>query len=141
MTVQKNSTARILIVDDDISVLKALQRNLKRLAPDWTVAFAQDAGEALMAAKLAPYDVVVTDIRMPAMNGVELLARFAARYPNVLRVAFSEKFDALTTYSITPCPHRYIAKPCDAKDLYTAVSGWLAEHRTHLDLADELARD
>ena len=131
---------RVLIVDDDVAVLEGLRRGLGRIAKDWELSFAQDGGEALMAAKMRPVDVLITDIRMPRMHGVDLLSRFAERYPWVLRVAFSDKFDALTTYALTRCSHRYIAKPCPAETLYETVSGWVTDHRGRLDRAENLAQ-
>tara|TARA_B100000513_G_scaffold159310_1_gene76759 strand:+ start:119 stop:538 length:420 start_codon:yes stop_codon:yes gene_type:complete len=131
---------RVLIVDDDVSVLDGLRRGLRRYAAEWDISFAQDAAEALMTAKLRPLDVVITDMRMPNMRGGDLLRRFAERYPETLRIAFSDKFDALTTYTLTDCSHTFIAKPCDALRLYHFVQERVAEHLGRVVHARDRAR-
>lgn len=132
---------KVLIVDDDPSVLDGLRRALRRIADSWEVTFAQDGAEALMTAKLYPFDVLITDIRMPNMHGIALLGRFSERYPNTMRVAFSDKFDALTVYSLTECSHSYISKPCTAGALYSFVNERLAGHRLRVALADGVVND
>lgn len=126
---------RVLIVDDDLSVLHGLRRNLARCAPNWEVGYSEDAGDALLTAKLQPIDIVISDIRMPHMHGGALLKRFSANYPQTLRIAFSDKYDALTTYAISECSHKYIAKPCTAAQLYAFVEGSFAEHRQVVQMA------
>lgn len=90
-----------------------------------------------MTAKLYPFDVLITDIRMPNMHGIALLGRFAKRYPETMRIAFSDKFDALTVYSLTECSHSYISKPCTAEGLYAFVNRHLADHRLRVALAED----
>jgi DNA-binding NtrC family response regulator len=136
-----NDHVRVLIVDDDPAILDGLRRSLRRIAPDWTVRFAQDGAEALMSLKLQPVDVIVSDIRMPNMHGVALLNRLADRYPDILRVAFSDKYDALTVYSLTDCSHAYIAKPCSAEHLVQLIVGQLTEYKQRQDLASNAISD
>ena len=128
---------RVLIVDDDVAVLDGLRRGLRRFAREWEVTFAQSGAEALITAKLAPVDVLITDIRMPNMHGAALLSRFALRYPDTLRIAFSDKFDALTTYALTDCSHAYIAKPCNALRLYHFVNERVADRRGRMVWAED----
>ena len=94
-----------------------------------------------MTAKLYPFDVLITDVRMPNMHGIALLGRFAERYPDTMRVAFSDKFDALTVYSLTECSHSYISKPCTAGALYSFVNERLAGHRLRIALAEDVVND
>ncbi|MBN1394598.1 MAG: response regulator [Pirellulales bacterium] len=66
---------RILILDDDQRMLDALRRTLHRQTEDWAVTFLRRPEAALKALQNTPYDAVVTDIRMPGIDGLELLDR------------------------------------------------------------------
>ncbi len=66
---------RILIIDDDQRMLDALRRTLHRGNNDWAVTFIRSPEAAWEAMRKTPYDAVVTDLRMPGINGMELLER------------------------------------------------------------------
>lgn len=123
---------RVLIVDDEPAVLDGLRREFRQAAPGWDISYVLNASEALMTAEMQVHDVIISDIRMPGMHGAELLTRFAVLHPTILRIAFSDKYDALTTNAVTDCPHHYIAKPCKAEALYSSVDTWLRRHRRTL---------
>lgn len=80
-------TIRLLLVDDEISVLKALRRLLTRRGFDVEIAMGGVA--ALECLEASPRDVIITDFKMPGMNGGELLAVVAARFPHIRRVMLS----------------------------------------------------
>lgn len=67
------SATRILLADDDVLLRAAIVHQLKALRPDWTVATATDGHAALLALKVTPFDVLVTDLMMPRFDGIELL--------------------------------------------------------------------
>lgn len=64
---------RILFVDDEPNVLSALRRNLRGQAGEWAMTFLSSPVEAAKAQAAAPFDVLVTDMRMPEMTGMELI--------------------------------------------------------------------
>ena len=64
---------RILFVDDEPNVLSGLRRMLYSLRNEWDMKFVSSGAEALQCLSEAPFDVLVTDVRMPEMNGIELL--------------------------------------------------------------------
>jgi two-component system capsular synthesis sensor histidine kinase RcsC len=73
----------ILIVDDDERVLLVLSRALHALEDGYRVETARNAEEALQKAQVRPYDILITDIVMPGMNGVELTETTRELYPNI----------------------------------------------------------
>lgn len=80
-------SARILLVDDDALFREATAGALRHLRPDWQVSVAQNGLEALEALELGPYDVLVTDINMPMMDGLELIAELREQAPQLPIVA------------------------------------------------------
>ncbi len=75
-------TEKILCVDDDPNILQAYQRALRR---QFHIDVALGGSEALLAvAQQGPYAVVVADMRMPGINGVELLAQIKESAPNTV---------------------------------------------------------
>jgi len=76
-------TQRILIVDDEARVLLILHDTLQRLGSSFEVVTAQSGSEALKEARKAAFDLVITDLRMPGMDGVELTRALKAMHPDV----------------------------------------------------------
>ncbi|MFP5226005.1 MAG: HDOD domain-containing protein [Acidobacteriota bacterium] len=111
------SAKRLLFVDDDRMVLAGLRRALHDMRDEWETVFAASGQEALAALAQAPFDAVITDMRMPVMDGAELLDRVKVRYPELIRIVLSgqSEKDAMLR-SIAPA-HQYLAKPCDVGEL------------------------
>lgn len=112
----------VVFVDDEPMLLAGLRRGLRSMARQWTMRFADSGTSALEQLGQRPADVVVSDVRMPGMDGVELLSRVRDLYPGTLRVALSgqtELEQALAAVSVT---HRFLHKPCRADMLQTTVS-------------------
>ena len=80
------SPTRILFVDDDRNVLSGIQNLLRRDRKRWDMTFAEGGDAALAVMERAPCDVVVSDMRMPGMDGAALLTLIKHKYPNVVRV-------------------------------------------------------
>ena len=80
---------RILFVDDEPMVLKGLQRTLRKMRDEWEMTFASSSKEALDILGAEPYDVIVSDLRMPEMDGVQLLAEVKSKHPEVVRIILS----------------------------------------------------
>lgn len=70
--------ARILIADDDPRVLLILRTTLERMENDFSIVAARDGAEALLRVEAEPFDLVITDMRMPGMNGIELVEAMRA---------------------------------------------------------------
>ena len=67
---------RILFVDDEAKVLEGLERMLRPRRREWEMVFATSGAEALRLLEASPFDVIVTDMRMPEMDGAQLLEQF-----------------------------------------------------------------
>src|SRR6188474_3677914 len=91
---------RILLVDDDPIVLRALRRLLLGARPGWEIDMAEtgDAARRLLESK--GYDVVVTDLHMPVVDGVTLLRRLKSEQPTVMRVIHSSHVESLSRAQI-----------------------------------------
>ena len=114
---------RILFVDDEPNVLKAMRR-LFRKAP-WQQSFADSGREALeLMEESGPFDVVVSDQRMPGMTGAELLKEVRTRHPETIRIIlsgyadFQSILDAINEGSI----YKFLTKPWDDEALRNTLT-------------------
>jgi CheY-like chemotaxis protein len=85
--------SRILFVDDESDVLEGIRMSLRRERHRWTLHFALGATAALAELQRALFDLIVSDLRMPGMDGAELLARAQATQPGAARVVLSGNAD------------------------------------------------
>jgi putative nucleotidyltransferase with HDIG domain len=112
---------RILFVDDEPMILEGLQRMLRPCRTKWEMAFANSGSEALEMLAMLAYDVIVSDMRMPGMDGAELLELVRERYPGVIRIVLSGQFELEATMRAVPVAHQFLTKPCDAGKLQTVL--------------------
>jgi HD-like signal output (HDOD) protein len=105
---------RILFVDDEPMVLKGLQRSLRKMRDEWEMTFASNSKEALDILGSEPYDVIVSDLRMPEMDGAQLLAEVKSKHPEVVRIILSGQVEQETTFKSVQLAHQSLSKPCDA---------------------------
>lgn len=112
---------RILFVDDEPMVLDGLRRSLRFLRTEWSMEFARSGPEALTRMEAAPFDVLVTDMRMPGMNGIELLREVLQRHPETVRLVLSGHADEQWILEGVGLVHQYLAKPCDPESLRSAI--------------------
>jgi putative nucleotidyltransferase with HDIG domain len=112
---------RALFVDDERPVLEGLRDALRPLRREWTVAFAASGEEALERLSREPFDIVVSDLRMPGMDGPTLLARVQQEYPTAVRVALSGYAEMTQALKASSVAHVFLAKPCDAEHLKSAL--------------------
>lgn len=116
-----NPLVRILFVDDEPMVLDALRRSLRNLRSEWDMSFARSGADALALMEQRPFDVLVTDMRMPGMNGVELLQEVRNRHPETVRLVLSGQADEQMIFQCIGLAHQYLAKPCDPESLRAAI--------------------
>jgi HD-like signal output (HDOD) protein/ActR/RegA family two-component response regulator len=111
----------ILFVDDEPMVLAGIKRMLRSRRSLWDMAFAGGGAEALAILETRPFDVVVTDMRMPSMDGARLLELVKERYPGTIRIVLSGYFEDDAALRAVPVAHQYLAKPCDPQKLTEAI--------------------
>jgi len=108
---------RILFVDDEPMVLQGIQRSLRAMRAEWEIELAGSGPEALETMGRAAFDVVITDMRMPGMDGAQLLDLVKARFPRTVRIILSGQSDHETILRSVGPSHQYLSKPCDVDEL------------------------
>jgi HD-like signal output (HDOD) protein/CheY-like chemotaxis protein len=108
---------RILFVDDEPMILQGIQHSLRGMRAEWEVELANSGAEALETMEKSPFDVVITDMRMPGMDGAQLLDLVKARYPRTVRIILSGQSDRETILRSVGPSHQYLSKPCDLDEL------------------------
>lgn len=119
---------RVLFVDDDANILSGLKR-LMRGSDEFDARFCLGGAEALALMATEPVDVVVSDMRMPQMDGAEFLNLVRARYPGTIRVILSGYADSESVLRTVGPAHLYLAKPCDPATLMAAIARPVALRR------------
>lgn len=120
---------KILFVDDDPNLLAAVERNL-RLRFNLTTAPGAEAALAKMAAD-GPFAVLVADMQMPGMNGVQLLAEAQKRHPETVRLMLTGNADQHTAIEAVNKGHifQFLTKPCPMEALTFALQAGLRQYR------------
>lgn len=120
---------RVLLVDDDENVLAGFHRVLRK---SFDLDVALGGPQALQALEHhGPYAVVVADMQMPGMNGVELLQKVSQGWPEVIRLMLTGNQDQRT--AIEAINHgqvfRFLTKPCSPEDLSGMLRAALRQHQ------------
>lgn len=108
---------QILFVDDEPILLEGLKRSLRSMRNHYTMTFSASSEEALKVLAQTPYDVVVSDMRMPKMDGAQLLSEVQCRYPDVVRIILSGYSDHETILRSINATHQFLVKPCRPEQL------------------------
>ena len=112
---------RILFVDDEPNVLDGLKRMLRPQRDVWHMTFAGDGPAALDLLAAEQYDVIVSDMRMPGMDGATLLGMVCEKHPSVVRIILSGYTELGASVRAVPVAHRFLFKPCDLPELRQAL--------------------
>jgi HD-like signal output (HDOD) protein/CheY-like chemotaxis protein len=113
----ETSKRRILFVDDEPLVLKGLQRTLRKMRNEWGMAFTASGREALDILSKQPVDVIVSDLKMPEMDGMQLLTEVRTQYPHVVRIILYGHLEHELTLQSVQYAHQNLSKPCDSEIL------------------------
>jgi HD-like signal output (HDOD) protein len=103
---------RVLFVDDEPQVLDGLRAGLRRQRGAIDLSFAVGAEAGLTALAHARYDVVVSDMRMPAMDGASFLRIVMEQQPEVVRIVLSGYSDRSNVLRALGVAHQFLSKPC-----------------------------
>jgi HD-like signal output (HDOD) protein/ActR/RegA family two-component response regulator len=113
---------RILFVEDDPFQLQMYAMMLEDEKARWEIVTASDARDALQMMERAPFDVVVSDLVMPRMDGAELMAEVQKRFPRSARIILSLLSDQERVAHCLGTTHQFISKPFDVKVLRTTLA-------------------
>jgi HD-like signal output (HDOD) protein len=102
----------ILFVDDEAKVLEGLQRTMRPMRREWEMMFAEGGTAALETLGTKSFDVVVSDMRMPGIDGAKLLAEVRHQYPRAIRIVLSGHSDQDLIMKSVGTAHQYLSKPC-----------------------------
>ena len=120
---------RILIVDDDAAVLKALRRALLRDRDRWDCVFGDGGKAAIAELDASPFDVVITDMYMPGLDGAALLVQVKDRTPATVRIMLSGSAEHDLAERVNGLVDQLLAKPCDTATLRGVIERWLVRDR------------
>ena len=121
MTSTRHDRPRILFVDDDASVLTALARRLQPDRDRWNMVFVLGGQSALEEIARCAFDVVVSDYRMPEVDGFAVLAAARAACPSSATILLTGDANKVATSPAASALHRLLAKPCRTAELRAAI--------------------
>ena len=104
---------RLLFVDDEPMVLDGLRRALWSMRNEWEMEFVTNGAAALEALDRAPFDAVISDMRMPGMDGVQLLEAVKERHGDVVMIVLSGQSNKEAVLRSVAPAHQFLSKPCD----------------------------
>ncbi|MEM7314070.1 MAG: response regulator, partial [Planctomycetota bacterium] len=103
---------RILFVDDDAFLLAGLRRLLRSCRSEWDMEFVGGGEEAIKRMKEKAFDVIVSDMRMPGMDGAQLLSAVRADFPDAVRIILSGQSAQEVVFRSVGPAHQFLSKPC-----------------------------
>ncbi len=112
---------RILFVDDEPNVLDGLRSLLRKQRKQWEMSFVNGGEEALNELLASPYDVIVSDMRMPGMDGATLLRKVQQDYPYIVRIVLSGQTEQEISRRMVHVAHQFLSKPCDGRELTRVI--------------------
>ena len=113
---------RVLFLDDESLALQGLQRLLRNMRASWDMAFVDSGACALDLMEQSPFDIVVTDMLMPGMNGADFLNEIRKRHPHTIRLILSGHAEKDLILQCIGSAHQFLAKPCPPEVLKAALT-------------------
>ncbi|MBX3042470.1 MAG: HDOD domain-containing protein [Candidatus Kapabacteria bacterium] len=112
---------RILFVDDDQDVINGYRRIYYKFKSEWDMFFALSGRQAIEIINKEKINVIVSDMRMPGMDGDELLKEIQKTHPQILRIILSGHQDEIKIIRSLSSAHQFLIKPCTPEDLKAAI--------------------
>ena len=112
---------KVIFVDDESNILDGLRRMLRSIRNEYDMYFVTGGMEALKLMEGECFDVVVSDMRMPGMDGAELLEKVKNKYPHTVRIMLTGQADEQSILRTVGIVHQFLAKPCDPEKLKTIL--------------------
>lgn len=122
----------ILFVDDEPHVLNAIRRSFQRT--DYKMYFAENAQMAEFFLASKNIDIIVSDIMMPGINGIELLNYAMLNYPKIIRIALTGRNDIQSAFEILEEVevYKYVTKPWDKDELKTIIQEAISQKKDNV---------
>jgi len=120
---------KILLVDDDVNLLAAIRRQLRK---NYDLHFAQGGAKGLeIIASEGPFAVVISDMQMPEMNGIEFLSQVKERNPESVRVMLTGNADMQTAIDAVNegKVYRFFSKPCSMEELSEGIDEGIQRYK------------
>lgn len=111
----------ILFVDDEPNILSGLKRMLRSMRKEFDLHFAESGQEGLQIMSEHPVDVVVSDMRMPGMDGAEFLTEVQQRHPAAVRIMLTGQADDESVLRTVSVVHQFLTKPCEPERLKEVI--------------------
>src|SRR5258708_25086667 len=132
------NAAQVLLVDDDPMLLQALSQTISLRMSMVEVETVDSAQAALALLQEHEYDAIVSDIKMPGMDGLALLAQVKERHPDTLVILITGHSDhQLAIQALRGGAYDYILKPIDRDDFVASLSRALHTHQLHQQVAEQ----
>jgi putative nucleotidyltransferase with HDIG domain len=112
---------RILFVDDEVAILEGLRNVLRGERKRWNMTFAEGGAAAVDALEKETFDAIVTDMRMPGMDGLALLRHVRQSRPQMARIVLSGYAELGQAAEASVVAHQLITKPCETAVLRSAL--------------------
>lgn len=113
---------KILFVDDEPNILSGIRRMLRNQLNRWDLEYCNSGPEAISLVKSEVVDFVISDMRMPGMDGAQLLHHVKDLSPNTVRIVLSGQSDKDQILECVKVAHQYFSKPCVSEDLVEVIS-------------------
>lgn len=129
----QRAVSTLLFVDDEANILTALKRLFRSL--EYKILTAQNGLEGLTVLEQQPVDLVISDMRMPEMDGAAFLEQVAARWPDTVRILLTGYADLTSTIKAVNSGqiYRYISKPWEENDITLSVKRALEQKNLELE--------
>lgn len=108
-------------MDDERNVLDGLRRMLRSMRNEWEMEFVESGERALELLAGKSFDMIVVDMRMPGMDGLQLLNAVRDRRPDMVRIILSGYADQEMTMQSVRVAHQLLSKPCEPEVLKTTI--------------------
>lgn len=130
--------SRVLIVDDDAALLQALPQAIALRLPEVAVDTAKSALEALKCAKACEYDAIVSDIKMPGMDGLALIEHLHKLYPDIPTILITGHGEReLAIQALRVGAYDFIQKPIDRDYFIAALQRAMQKHHMSKQIAQQ----
>jgi HD-like signal output (HDOD) protein/ActR/RegA family two-component response regulator len=111
----------IVFVDDERELLDGMRARLYKQRKDWNMQFVLSGEQAISIFEKEPVDLIVSDVRMPGMDGGQLLTVVKQRWPTTIRIIVSGYSDPAQAVRLTSLAHQFLAKPCEDRQVENVI--------------------